>query len=311
MSGTAVGLIAGVALDALLADPRRGHPVALFGRSAAVLERMTYRDSRMAGVAFSAGCVGAVVAAGWAVEGGGRARPRPRRRAVLVAAATWITVGGESLRREAAAIDAHLGREDLTAARTRLTHLVGRDPSGLDGGEIARAALESIAENTSDAIVAPLFWGAVAGVPGILGYRAVNTLDAMVGHRSARYRNFGWAAARLDDAANIVPARLTAVLVALTGGRPMRTWRAVRRDARRHPSPNAGWCEAAYAGALDVRLGGTNVYAGRVEERPFLGDGKPVQVADLARAAALSRRVTVAAAVIAALLSDRLGRARS
>ena len=167
--------------------------------------------------------------------------------------------------------------------------------------------MESVAENTSDAVVAPLFWGAVAGVPGLLAYRAVNTLDAMVGHRSPRYHRFGWAAARLDDAANWLPARacglLTVLVAPAVGGRPADAWRAWRRDAAQHPSPNAGVVEAACAGALGVRLGGTNVYAGVAEDRGTLGDARPVEVADIGRAARLSLLVGAAAAGVAVAVS--------
>jgi adenosylcobinamide-phosphate synthase len=170
--------------------------------------------------------------------------------------------------------------------------------------------VESVAENTSDAVVAPLFWGALAGLPGLLGYRAVNTLDAMIGHRSPRYLRFGWAAARLDDAANWLPARLAAVLTAAiapsVAGSPAAAWRAWRRDARQHPSPNAGVVEAAFAGSLGVRLGGTNSYQGRAEVRGVLGDGRPVAVADIARAVRLSRRVSGAA--LALVITFRLVR---
>ena len=156
--------------------------------------------------------------------------------------------------------------------------MCGRDPAGLDAASLARAVVESVAENTSDAVVAPLVWGAVAGLPGLAAYRAVNTLDAMVGYRTPRHANFGWAAARLDDAANWVPARLTGLLAAAcapaAGGRAASTLHAMHRYGGRHPSPNAGRCEAAFAGALGVRLGGTNVYAGHTEHRPALGDGR-------------------------------------
>ena len=153
---------------------------------------------------------------------------------------------------------------------------MGRTPTGLDENEIARAVVESVAENTVDALVAPAFWAATCGAPGALGYRAVNTLDAMVGHRSARYLAYGWASARLDDVANYLPARLTAALVA--GVRPDCTpaiWQAVRSQAPAHPSPNAGVAEAAFAVALGVRLGGRNRYGDRVEYRPWLGQGRP------------------------------------
>jgi adenosylcobinamide-phosphate synthase len=170
---------------------------------------------------------------------------------------------------------------------------------------LVRATVESVAENTSDAAVAPLFWGAVAGLPGLIGYRAVNTLDAMVGYRSPRYARFGWAAARLDDVVNWVPARATAVLTVLVaplaGGSPAGAWHAWRRDGAAHPSPNAGRCEAALAGALGLRLGGRNVYGARIEERPTLGDGEPPVRGDIRRAVRLSRAVWTAAATSAAL----------
>jgi cobalamin biosynthesis protein CobD/CbiB len=164
-----------------------------------------------------------------------------------------------------------------------------------------------VAENTCDAVVAPLLWGAVAGVGGLLGYRAVNTLDAMVGHHNMRYERFGWAAARLDDVANLVPARLTAILAATlapaVGGSGRAALRTVRRDGAAHPSPNAGRCEAAFAGALGVSLGGTNVYQGHAEQRGTLGDGPPPEPADLDRAIRLSRLITFAAAVLCAVLA--------
>lgn len=300
----AAGLLAGTALDAILGDPRRGHPVAVFGRVAAGLERRVWRDSRAAGAGYAAVCVGGTVGAGVLAE---RWASGSRRYAAVVAVATWAVLGGRTLVREADAVHDLLLCDDLAAARERLTHLVGRDPSRLGETEIARAVVESVAENTSDAVVAPLLWGAVAGLPGLLGYRAINTLDAMVGHRSARYRRFGWAAARLDDVANLVPARLTAALIALVCDRPGEVARIVRRDARQHPSPNSGWCEAAFAGALELRLGGVNVYDRQVEKRPWLGDGAPAQRRDLPRAVRLSRRVAVAASVLAALAAATTG----
>ncbi|WP_181806848.1 CobD/CbiB family cobalamin biosynthesis protein, partial [Streptomyces shenzhenensis] len=166
------------------------------------------------------------------------------------------------------------------------------DPQALDADGIARAVVESVAENTSDAVVGALVWGAVGGVPGLLGFRAVNTLDAMVGHKSARYRRYGWASARLDDVAGWPGARLTAVLAAVSGGDPEGAVRAWRADAAKHPSPNAGPVEASFAGALGVRLGGTLSYGGRVEHRPVLnGEGRAVEVGDIDRAVRLSRRV--------------------
>ncbi len=309
----ALGLAAGVGLDALLADPRRGHPVAVFGGWAARAERAVHRDSRAVGAGYAVALVGGAALLGGAASRLARSRG-PAAELAVAAAATWAVLGGTTLRREAAAMDALLRAEDVAAARRRVTHLCGRDPERLDLDGLARATVESVAENTSDAVVAPLLWGAVAGVPGLLGYRAVNTLDAMVGHRSPRHLRFGWAAARADDAANLVPARLTAALACalapLVGGRSRSARRAWRRDGSRHPSPNAGPVEAAFAGALSRTLGGRLSYAGRVEDRPLLGDGPAPSVHDIARATRLSAAVTGAAAALAVVTRLLLDRAR-
>ncbi|MFH9429119.1 cobalamin biosynthesis protein [Streptomyces sp. NPDC017615] len=289
----AYGAAAGLLGDLLLGDPRRMHPVAAFGRAAGRAERALWHDHRGWGALHTLLCAGGVTALGAVAARAVRtACPGPAASAVLTAAATWAVVGGTSLTREARAVGRALERGDLTAARARLPHLCGRDPQSLDADAIARAVVESVAENTSDAVVGALVWGAVAGVPGLLGFRAVNTLDAMVGHRSPRLLRFGWAAARLDDVVGWPGARLTAVLAVLAGDDPRGAVRAWRADAHRHPSPNAGPVEASFAGALGVRLGGTLSYGGRVEHRPVLnGTGRPVRVADIDRAARLSRRV--------------------
>ncbi|GAW50483.1 MULTISPECIES: cobalamin biosynthesis protein [unclassified Nocardioides] len=291
---TSLGLILGYAADAVLGDPRRFHPVAGFGRTAAALERVTYADRRGAGVVHVAVLVGGAAALG--------------TRGIPTALATWAVLGARSLDREAAAVEALLGSGDLPGARHRLTHLVGRDTGALDESEVARAVIESLAENTSDAVVAPLVWGAVAGVPGLLGHRAANTLDAMVGHRNARYERFGWAAARLDDVLNLPGSRLTALLTVGLADDPGAAWRTWRRDAAGHPSPNAGPVEAAFAGALGVRLGGVNTYGDRVEDRHVLGDGRAPTLHDITRARRLARRVgwgALAAVVPIALLRRR------
>jgi adenosylcobinamide-phosphate synthase len=225
------------------------------------------------------------------------------------ATATWISLGGTSLARTGLAMAELLGSPDnsgdIDAARRLLPSLCGRDPARLDGAGLTRAALESVAENTSDAHVAPMLWAAAGGVPALLGYRAVNTLDAMIGHRSPRYLRFGWAAARLDDVVNYIAARATAALVVLcapaVGGSPSGAVRAWRRDAARHPSPNAGVVEAAFAGALGVRLGGPTHYQHELQMRPTLGDGGEPTVADLRRAVQLTRVVQAGAAVLAGL----------
>ena len=316
---TAVGLVAGVMLDQAIGDPRRGHPVAAFGTVAGKLEAAMWRDTRGAGLAYAgvlaAAAAGLGVTASRLVASHAPSRLKTGRLpavrlAAATAVATWAVIGGRTLAAEATAIDDLLARGELPAARQRLTHLVGRKTAHLDEGEIARAVIESVAENTSDAVVAPLLWGAVAGLPGLLAYRAVNTLDAMVGHHSPRYENFGWASARADDVANYLPARLTAVLTAavapLAGGSGRAALTAWRTDGHRHPSPNAGVCEAAYAGALGVRLGGRNDYGSHVEDRPVLGGGpggdggKAATGGDIRRAVRLSRAVTIAAAITCA-----------
>ncbi len=303
-TATAAGLALGFVLDRVLGDPARHHPVAGLGRYARAVENVLYRDSRVAGMVHQVAVVAPLVTTAALAHTLAR---RPWQRALLVTATTWTVLGGRSLVREGDVIAAQLRRGDLVAARRQVTHLVGRDPRGLDADGVSRAVVESLAENTSDAVVAPLVWGAVFGLPGLVGYRAVNTLDAMVGHLSPRYRRFGWAAARADDLANLVPSRITAALsVALApavGGRPADARRAWRRDAHRHPSPNAGPVEAAFAGALGLRLGGTNDYGGRIEHRAILGDGPAPTVADLPRASRLATLVAWAAAGITATLA--------
>ena len=294
----AVGLVLGYAADLLLGDPRRGHPVAGFGRVAAALERHTYGPSRGRGVVHEAVLVGGAFGVG-ALGARAARRGGAPARVGLVAAATWAVLGGRSLTREAEAMGALLAAGDVPGARVRVRNLVGRDPSALGADELARATVESVAENGADAVVSPLFWGAVGGVPGLLAYRAANTLDAMVGHRTPRYAVFGWAAARLDDVANWVPARITVAATMLAAPRRAgAVWRAVRRDAPAHPSPNAGPVEAAFAGALGCSLGGTNTYAGVVEERGRLGEGPAVTVGDLPRATALQTRIGAIALVV-------------
>jgi adenosylcobinamide-phosphate synthase len=305
---TSLGLVLGVLADRLLGDPRRFHPVAGFGTAAATLERRLYDDSRAAGSSYTGLLVGSAAAGGVLAER--VLRERPVLRTAVTAAAAWAVLGGRSLEREAEVMAALLAAGNVEGGRERLSHLCSRDATDLDAAELARATVESVAENTSDAAVAPLFWGGLLGIPGLLGYRAVNTLDAMVGYRNERYERFGWASARLDDVANYLPARLCAGLTAVVSGRPREAWQAWRRDAGKHPSPNAGPVEASFAGALGVRLGGANSYGAEVEDRGTLGDGPRPRVPDVRRAAALSRRVTLAAAGVAVILSLRPGKGR-
>ena len=285
--------------------------MALFGSVAAALERHSYRDARGAGVVHTAGLLAATGAIGFVAQGSRRGL----RETAAVAAATYVAAGGTSLCRTGEQMVGLLTAGDVDGARALLPSLCGRDPAVLDAAGLTRAALESIAENTSDAQVGPLVWAALGGAPAVLMYRAVNTLDAMIGNRSPRYARFGWAAARADDLANLLAARLTGLCAVacapVVGGSPAAALRAWRRDARRHPSPNAGVAEASFAGALGVRLGGPTQYAHELEIRPTLGDGRVPEVADLDRAVRLSRAVQLLAAavvIVAVSVAGRTGR---
>jgi adenosylcobinamide-phosphate synthase len=290
----------GYAADLLLGDPARRHPVAGFGRAAQVLERASYAPSRARGAIFAGTLVAGAAAVG---ELFARACARVGLgRGAALAALTWTALGGRSLRREALRIAAALDAGDIKGARASLPRLVGRDPLQLDPEDLCRAVVESVAENTGDAVVCALVWGALAGPAGVAAYRAANTLDAMVGRRDERYDQFGWAAARLDDAMSWPGARAGAALAIacapLVGGEPCVAWRTLRRDGRAHPSPNAGRMEASFAGALGLRLGGRLSYDGRVEQRPWLGDGAAPTTHDVRRAIRLSTAVGAAAALL-------------
>ena len=294
-----LGIAAGVGLDAVLGDPRRHHPVAWFGAWASWVEGRLHADSATRGALFTTVTVAPVVALGVAVDT--LTRRHALAHTAATAVATWACLGAHSLAREGHTMADRLDSGDLAAARAQLPSLCGRSPVGMDADDLGRATVESLAENTNDAVVSTLFWGALAGMPGLLVHRAVNTLDAMVGHRSPRYARFGTASARLDDVLGFAPARLTGALACavapLVGGSPTRVWRTMRRDAHDHPSPNGGWCEAAWAGALGVRLGGANTYGDRVEVRGTLGDPDAPRpdASAVRRAASLVGWVTAAA----------------
>ncbi|MEE3754522.1 cobalamin biosynthesis protein [Mycobacterium intracellulare] len=300
------GVLVGYLADRALGDPRRGHPVAAFGRAAAAWENLTYRESRSAGAVHVGVLIGSLGLLGAAAQRAAGRGGRPCSIA-MTAAATWACLGGTSLARTGLAMSELLERGDIEGARALLPSLCGRDPASLDGAGLTRASLESVAENTSDAQVAPLLYAAAGGVPAVLAYRGINTLDSMVGYRSPRYLRFGWAAARLDDVANYLAARVTAslavALAPLVGGSPSGAARAWRRDAGRHPSPNAGVVEAAFAGALGVRLGGPTQYRHELQIRPTLGDGREPTVADLRRAVTLSSLVQAGATLVAGVLA--------
>lgn len=327
-------MLIGAAADRALGDPRRWHPVAGFGRVMQAVEARLWRDHRAAGVVHAATGIAVGALPVWIVDR--RLRDRPLARTALTATVTWTALGGRSLASAGQEIGRRVAADDLEGARELAPTLVGRDPATLDADGLARAGLESVAENTSDAVVAPFVWGALLGAPGIALHRALNTMDAMVGHRSERYARYGWASARADDIAGWPAARTAALLTVVAAAtigprddaappssaptdaptaardrpRPDRpggaaaAWRVWRRDRRRHPSPNAGQVESAFAGALGVRIGGRNVYGGRVEDRPLLGDvpgARAPEAADLERAATLSLRVGALAAAVAAV----------
>jgi adenosylcobinamide-phosphate synthase len=280
LSTNALGAAAGIVADLIFGEPAvEPHPVRAFGMAMERVEHALYRPRRSSGVIHAMAGLGLGIVAGSLVRN--------------TALATYVSVAPRALTDAGLDIAAALEDGDLPRARQLLPSLVGRDPADLDASEIARAVVESLAENTVDAVVAPALWGALFGAPGTLGYRAVNTMDASVGYHNERYEDYGWACARLDDVANFIPARLTAALVAAVRPRAAReVWRAVRQDAPGHPSPNSGVAEAAFAAALGLQLGGVNAYAGRIESRALLGRGRSPAAADIAAAVTLCRDVT-------------------
>lgn len=300
-------IAAGLLIDRLAGEPpARVHPVVWFGSAMTALEQRIHADRRSSGVVYTAAGVALGAGSGWLLQ---RAVGRTAATAVALAVAS----AGRMLDEEAERIGAHLRATDLDGARRAVRSLVGRDVEELDEAGVGRAVIESVAENTVDAVTAPVLWAAVGGAPAVLAHRAVNTMDAMVGHRTDRYGRFGWASARLDDGANWLPARLTALVVlagpgAHTAAGRRATTRTVVRQAAPHPSPNGGLVEAAFAHALGVRLGGRNRYADRFEDRGEVGCGAPPTHADVAAAVALRRTATrrVAATVAVAHVAVRV-----
>jgi adenosylcobinamide-phosphate synthase len=283
---------AGFALDLLLGDPPwLPHPVRVIGRLATWAEpycRRLIAHEYAAGAVFTLGVVLAVGASVWiAIWALNQLHP------VLAGLATvYFMYAGLALRdlaREATSVSRELQGENIEKARLQLSHIVGRDTGRLEAPEIVRATVETVAESTVDGILAPIVFAALGGAPGLWVYKAINTLDSMVGHREEPYTRFGWAAARLDDVANFVPARLGLLLFGVgtwvAGGNPGQCWRIGWRDGRKHPSPNAGISEAAMAGALGVRLGGRSTYDGVENIRPYLGDpSRPLDISCIPQA---------------------------
>lgn len=309
-------LVAALALDAVIGDPdalwrRVPHPVAWMGWLIAALDRRLNRERdgpqrrRLLGAAALLAVVGVPAGLGWALEEGVRRLPGGGWGVALIAS---VLIAQRSLYEHVARVrDAFAG--GLGEARRAVSMIVGRDAESLDGAGVCRAAIESCAENLSDGVVAPAFWFAVAGLPGLLAYKAANTADSMIGHRTPRHEAFGWAAARFDDLVNLVPARLAGGLVALAapvaGRRVGEAARVMMRDAGLHRSPNAGWPEAAMAGALSLALAGPRRYGARVVADPFLNEAGRAEAepADIGRAL----RVMLAACVLHAALYAGLG----
>lgn len=311
MSFAAAMLIA-MAIDAAIGWPnalyaRIGHPVTWIGRLISTLDHRWNDDTATQGKRQFMGVLAALVV----ILGTGllallvaRLLPDTWLGTVIMGLLAWPLVALRAMHQHVAAVVTPLEAGDLPSARYEVSMIVGRDPSQLDAAGVARAATESLAENTSDGIVAPVFWGAVAGLPGIAAYKAINTLDSMIGHRTPRHSAFGWASARIDDVVNLAPARLTGTMFALASAQPRRALAVMFRDARHHRSPNAGWPEAAMAGALGVRLSGPRAYGDTVSDEPWVNDGAPDPgPRDLRKALALYRRAMLGGALILAIVA--------
>lgn len=289
-------MLVALALDLVLGWPkalyeRIGHPVTWLGALIAALEQRWNTDQparRTRGTALAVLVIGLAALVGLGLQ---LALPSGWVGIVLGGVLAWPLVAMRSMHAHVAAVLHPLQDDDLPTARHAVSMIVGRDPAQLDPAGVSRAALESLAENTSDGIVAPVFWGAVLGLPGIAAYKAINTLDSMIGHKSVRYLEFGWASARIDDLVNLIPARLTGLVFALVSGRVRASLACMWRDARQHRSPNAGWPEAAVAGALAVRLSGPRSYGAEVTQEPWVNAGAAdPTAADLRRGLALYAR---------------------
>ncbi|AZQ69649.1 cobalamin biosynthesis protein CobD [Silicimonas algicola] len=280
-------MLVALAIDAGVGWPDRlyraiGHPVGWFGRlvslAEAALNRSHHTPSfrRAAGAASAIALILLAALLAWLVQS---LLPNGAAGVLLAGLLAWPLVAARSLHDHVERVATPLVTGDTAAARAAVAMIVGRNPEALDEAGVARAALESLAENASDGVVAPLFWGALLGLPGIAAYKAANTLDSMIGHRNERYRDFGWGAARIDDVLNLIPARLTGALIAVASRARGPAFRTMRRDAGLHRSPNAGWPEASMAGALGVRLSGPRMYDGVPSNDPWLnpvaGDPRP------------------------------------
>ena len=307
MSGAAIMLVA-MAIDALIGWPARlyavvGHPVTWIGALIAKLDAWLNIEEtdpgkrRLAGIATAVIVIAIAADLAWMISW---FLPEGWIGVLIGGVLAWPFIAIHSMHGHVRAVAQPLSDGDLDGARGAVAMIVGRDPAQLDEPGVARATIESLAENTSDGIVAPVFWGTIFGLPGITAYKAINTLDSMLGHRSPRYEIFGWASARIDDVANLIPARLTGFLFAIVSPNRRAALGTMMRDARHHRSPNAGWPEAAMAGALDIRLSGPRVYADGVAKEPWVnGEAADPGPADIDRGLSLFRGALIALAVLA------------
>jgi adenosylcobinamide-phosphate synthase len=295
---------AALLLDAMFGEPPEPvHPTVLMGRAISTFERAALklespRSRRLAGIILAISLPSLVFVSTRklidAVPG--------QLRWTLGTALISTTISLRGLSEAAGSVERELRYGRLECARVRVGHFVGRDTDDLPESEVCRAAVESVAENTSDGVVAPMLYGLLLGAPGALAYKAVNTLDSMVGYPQPPYTEIGWASARLDDVANLAPSRTTAFVTAAVSGRLLQTLRITRRYGSLTASPNAGRTEAAFAGALGVRLGGTNAYGGVLREGRVLGDGRLPAPMDIQRAVRLMKRCCALLALLAVVV---------
>lgn len=312
----AAAMMVAMAVDWVLGWPdviyhRIGHPVTWIGALIRRLDSTLNRDSdsdltrRATGILTAVIVIGMAAAVGYLLQA---LVPDGWMAGLWIGVMAWPLVAVRSMHDHVAAVAKPLIAGDISAARYAVSMIVGRDPSALDPAGVSRAALESLAENTSDGIIAPLFWGAIFGLPGIAAYKAINTLDSMIGHRTSRHNAFGWASARIDDLVNLAPARLTGMLFALASQRPRASLAAMWRDASQHRSPNAGWPESALAGALNIRLSGPRVYHDHIADEPWLNGTAPdPDPQDIARGLGLYRRAMGLAAGLLAAIAGLAG----
>ncbi|WP_286759399.1 adenosylcobinamide-phosphate synthase CbiB [Sulfitobacter sp. UBA1132] len=308
----AAGILLGFVIETALSWPaplyvKIGHPVSWIGRVIRTIEaRLNSADTSPARLRLLGGVgvclvlapavlpaivVAALLPSGWAGYAIGG----------LLA---WPFLAPRSLFDHVQAVATPLIQGDIAGARYAVSMIIGRDPDQLDAAAIARASIESLAENASDGVVAPVFWGVLLGLPGLVAYKAINTMDSMIGHRSTRYRHYGMVAARLDDLVNLIPARATGLLFVIVSGQPRRAAAVMLRDARYHRSPNAGWPEGAMAGALNVRLSGPRVYGEEIADEPWLNaEGSEADATSLRRALTLYLRAMFVLAVVLALVA--------